>query len=309
MVDKEFNLKIGDFGISKVFTDNNQYAITQIGSPIYMSPEALGEDKYCHKTDIWALGCILYELVTLDYAFNARSITELYRIIKNGKFNKAKIQNQNYSFLISKMLCVDQFTRPDINYILEKIPSSNEQKKSLKKTNNKILPALIIPVNKFQWNEILPEPAYSPISKNHSEPTLKLIDNKDKDKNENVLRSKSQLDNLNPLPKINYSKNIMNKHNNHNNHNPSNNYLNNRNLPRIINHADRYLKKQNIYDQKKNPDLKNKKSYGKDYISPYNQFVLKKDINFLYNKQKNNRYVSEYKDKFKNYNNFFPKIK
>ena len=222
------------------------------------------------------------------------------------------------------MLCVDQFTRPDINYILDKIPSSdNQHKKSLKKTNNKILPALIIPVNKFQWNEILPEPAYSPISKNHSEPTLKIVENN----NENVLRSKSQLDNLNPLPKINYSKNIMNNHNNvisnnnYNNNNnlisnknqnnkyPSNNYLYNRNLPRIINHADRYLKKQNVYEQKKNNDIKNKKRYGKDYISPYNQFVLKKDINFLYNKQKNNRYVSEYKDKFKNYNNFFPKIK
>ena len=46
MIDSEYNIKIGDFGISKIITDQNQFAKTQIGSPIYMSPEVINRNRY-----------------------------------------------------------------------------------------------------------------------------------------------------------------------------------------------------------------------------------------------------------------------
>ena len=52
---------LGDFGITKV----GENAKTLIGTPYYVSPELLNELKYDARTDIWALGCILYELCTL----------------------------------------------------------------------------------------------------------------------------------------------------------------------------------------------------------------------------------------------------
>jgi NIMA (never in mitosis gene a)-related kinase len=43
----------------------------QVGTPFYMSPEIIEGKKYCTKSDIWALGCCLYEVMTLDKVFDA----------------------------------------------------------------------------------------------------------------------------------------------------------------------------------------------------------------------------------------------
>ena len=63
------DLKIGDFGISKSLTGTRQMAKTFCGTPCYMAPEVLGGKLYNHKADIWSLGCILYELATLQVPF------------------------------------------------------------------------------------------------------------------------------------------------------------------------------------------------------------------------------------------------
>ncbi|MCL4159842.1 UNVERIFIED_CONTAM: hypothetical protein GTU68_035695, partial [Idotea baltica] len=57
-------VKIGDFGISKVLDSTS--AKTFVGTPYYLSPEVCSNKKYDFKSDLWSLGCILYELCTLD---------------------------------------------------------------------------------------------------------------------------------------------------------------------------------------------------------------------------------------------------
>jgi len=59
-------VKIGDFGISKVLQGTLEAAMTVVGTPYYMSPEVCQNRPYTMKSDIWALGCILYELCTLE---------------------------------------------------------------------------------------------------------------------------------------------------------------------------------------------------------------------------------------------------
>ena len=54
-------------------------ASTRCGTPNYMAPETLEDDPlYNHQADLWSLGCVLYEMCTLDRAFNGgrRSIIE-----------------------------------------------------------------------------------------------------------------------------------------------------------------------------------------------------------------------------------------
>jgi NIMA (never in mitosis gene a)-related kinase len=56
-------LKIGDFGISKVL--DNTSAKTFVGTPYYLSPEVCENRPYSLSSDLWALGCIVYEMCTL----------------------------------------------------------------------------------------------------------------------------------------------------------------------------------------------------------------------------------------------------
>jgi serine/threonine protein kinase len=58
----------------------------QIGTPFYMSPEICKEQAYDRKSDVWALGCILYELCTLKRAFDGGSLPALMLNILRGRY-------------------------------------------------------------------------------------------------------------------------------------------------------------------------------------------------------------------------------
>ena len=66
-------LKLGDFGIARVLSDTRSKARTVIGTPYYLSPELCEEKPYNHKSDIWSLGCVLYELCTYKHPFEAKN--------------------------------------------------------------------------------------------------------------------------------------------------------------------------------------------------------------------------------------------
>ena len=70
-------LVIGDLGISKVLDAKVAFASTQIGTPYYMSPELFKSRPYTYPSDVWALGCVLYELCTLCHAFQADNMLHL----------------------------------------------------------------------------------------------------------------------------------------------------------------------------------------------------------------------------------------
>ena len=67
-------VKLGDFGIAKVLDSTQQFTNTCIGTPYYMSPELFKYKPYSYKSDIWALGCVLYEMCNLKHAFDAQSL-------------------------------------------------------------------------------------------------------------------------------------------------------------------------------------------------------------------------------------------
>jgi serine/threonine protein kinase len=57
-----------------------------IGTPYYMSPEILESKPYDFKSDLWALGCVLYEIASLKHAFDANDMNGLVMKIVRGKF-------------------------------------------------------------------------------------------------------------------------------------------------------------------------------------------------------------------------------
>ena len=79
---KNLDIKIGDLGVAKILTET-KFAKTFIGTPYYLSPEICKDYPYNDKSDIWALGCILYELCTYRHPFESRSQASLILKILN----------------------------------------------------------------------------------------------------------------------------------------------------------------------------------------------------------------------------------
>jgi NIMA (never in mitosis gene a)-related kinase 1/4/5 len=67
LVKKDESVRLGDFGIARVLNSTVALAHTAIGTPLYMSPEVCRNQPYGFKSDVWALGCVLYELTTLKH--------------------------------------------------------------------------------------------------------------------------------------------------------------------------------------------------------------------------------------------------
>eukprot|EP00968_Pinguiococcus_pyrenoidosus_P015180 scaffold1397_cov254-Pinguiococcus_pyrenoidosus.AAC.10 len=112
-------LVLGDLGISKVLEGTTDFARTCIGTPFYMSPEIFKNKPYNHKSDIWALGCVLYELTTLNHAFDAASLNGLASKIIRGRYPQIHPRYSRYlRSLIDSMLDKSPSARPDLEDIL-----------------------------------------------------------------------------------------------------------------------------------------------------------------------------------------------
>ena len=91
-------LKIGDFGISRKL-EQSQMALTSLGTPYYLSPEVCLGQPYNTQSDMWMLGCCLYELATLQRPFTGSNLNQIVVNILNKPFPEVQA-----SGLISKLI-------------------------------------------------------------------------------------------------------------------------------------------------------------------------------------------------------------
>ena len=99
---KNLDVKIGDLGVAKIL-QNTLHAYTFIGTPFYLSPEICEEKPYNEKSDVWALGCVLYELCTFKHPYNAKNQPALFLKIISGNYEPIG-DNYNYSNDLKKMI-------------------------------------------------------------------------------------------------------------------------------------------------------------------------------------------------------------
>mmetsp|Transcript_134984 Transcript_134984/g.305533 ORF Transcript_134984/g.305533 Transcript_134984/m.305533 type:complete len:600 (+) Transcript_134984:80-1879(+) len=119
LTNKASIVKVGDFGISRVLEGTMMEAVTVVGTPYYMPPEVCENRPYTFKSDVWALGCVLYELCMLKHAFAASNLLGLvYKIVSEQYDPIPKQYSPELNNLIRKLLTKDAEQRPSIKDLL-----------------------------------------------------------------------------------------------------------------------------------------------------------------------------------------------
>ena len=111
-LNKNGTAKLGDMNVSKVAKKGLLY--TQTGTPYYASPEVWRDQPYDSKSDIWSLGCVLYESITLKPPFRADDMAGLYKKVLKGVYPKIPSHfSDSLSRVVKELMNVQAASRPD----------------------------------------------------------------------------------------------------------------------------------------------------------------------------------------------------
>lgn len=106
--------------VSKIAKDGLLY--TQTGTPYYASPEVWKDKPYDSKSDIWSLGCVIYEMTTLKPPFRAEDMDGLYKKVVKGSYSKiGEEYSKQLSNVIKSMLQVNPAQRPDATVLFNSL--------------------------------------------------------------------------------------------------------------------------------------------------------------------------------------------
>ncbi|NXO25663.1 NEK11 kinase, partial [Cisticola juncidis] len=128
---KDSLLKIGDFGVSCLLMGSCDLATTFTGTPYYMSPEVLKHQGYNTKSDIWSLGCILYEMCCMNHAFTGQNfLSVVLKIVEGETPSLPDRYPSKLNAVLHSMLNKNPSLRPAAAEIL-KSPYIDEQLKKI----------------------------------------------------------------------------------------------------------------------------------------------------------------------------------
>ena len=299
--------KLGDLNVSKVARKGLGY--TQTGTPYYASPEVWQEKPYDSKSDVWSLGCVMYEMITLRPPFQAKSMEELYKKVMRGNYPRIPSKySEDLSDAIKLMIQVEAGARPSCEELLKMpmitkrieffnnnkdIDITEEQNESLNK-KFELLKTIMVPNKLENLAKNLPKPNYD------TEGNIRSFQNS----NRNVHKQYGSLtlSNTDLLPNIKKDKIIIKK----NIENNSKSIITESNKPKIqiINRNNRSLNaKENNYEYrpripkslpKNDIMIKNKPRINKNLVLPNLYGNYKANIS-LKNLNVNNKNNASYK--------------
>jgi serine/threonine protein kinase len=115
-------IKVGDLGLGRELSEDSLLLYSKVGTPLYMSPEVLEGKPYEWKSDVWSLGCLLYELAMLKSPFKEEglSLVGLCEKISQGYSPKlSPVYSAEMSSMVTSMLNHDPMLRPSAEQVAE----------------------------------------------------------------------------------------------------------------------------------------------------------------------------------------------
>ena len=272
--------KIGDLNVSKVTRAGVGH--TQTGTPYYASPEVWKDSPYDNKSDIWSLGCVLYEMIALKPPFRAQDMEGLYKRVIKGQYSRIPDRFSNDLFQIVQFLlqvnpklrpsCEQILNHPIIQKRIEYFKSLSTDKDTLNNSgNNKsLLKTIHMPKNLLFLSDKLPKPNYEKHIKNNNEvPEI----------NQKSYRSyQNEQKEVEEIPKLNQI-NPNNNPSNNNSNNPAYNKYNN----------DININNNSLHSNSNNS---NRKQLG--LLLNNNKIVIMPPINSRNNIHQHHRYLLQY---------------
>ena len=218
-------VKLGDLNVSKITRKGMGY--TQTGTPYYASPEVWKDKPYDSKSDIWSLGCVIYEMCALNPPFRAQTMEELFKRVIRGYYpDISNKYSKDLSEILKLMIQTEVGARPScdellkmpiikqrIDYFNNKNNNGNELKEENEILHKELLSTIKIPKNMSNLSRNLPKPNYisNSFDLNNSEHNKHENNN-----NNNISNNKFAFLNMNKnilLNKINSNKRINNINN------------------------------------------------------------------------------------------------
>jgi len=138
-------LQIGDFGISRML-ESMSHAESSVGTPAYMSPEIMRNEAYDYHADMWAVGCIAYELSTLRMPFKTESLLELYMEVTEKEPSWGDFPSQRLEEFSKALLAKTAADRPSCKELLGREAFFEECPEEL-------------------WEEVMPSDGHSELDK------------------------------------------------------------------------------------------------------------------------------------------------
>lgn len=160
---RDGTVKLGDLNVSKVAKAGLVY--TQTGTPYYASPEVWKDQPYDSKSDLWSVGCVIYEMVTLQPPFRGNDMGDLYRKVTKGHYAELPTTySPDLSGLVRTLLQVNPVLRPSCDRLLgmpmviRHMTGQNEESGE----QSSLLSTIKVPRDLRSLVDQLPGPNYNP---------------------------------------------------------------------------------------------------------------------------------------------------
>ena len=318
-------LKLGDLNVSIIAKMG--MAKTQTGTPYYCSPEIWLDRPYDYKSDIWSLGCIIYELCQLRPPFRGTNLRELSRNVMRGFYLPiSNYYSQDLKNIIAMMLVVDANNRACTDDILQhpilqkRIQKVRKIIRDIETGRNKkvnFMKTIKLPRNMKDINSKLPKKRYKPedeMLQNDEYETTKATfykelknnfgnndnnENNDKKNNINENNFNFEFNNIKNNNNINNNGNYMN-----NNRQLMNNYIRNNEIlnDNRNNNIEYYRQQLNMHNNNKNQQYNNPNKYA--YLNKYdNNMKLKFDDEDI--RSQNQNRINNNNNNYNNYYNIY----